>query len=59
MPEGNLTPFSNQKRAEMLTDTRNKKMARSAHAYVRGNTIQFYEWLERTAQSALPEGLPI
>ncbi|MDF3983255.1 DUF2252 family protein [Luteibacter sp. PPL201] len=28
-----------------LTALRNLKMARSAHAYVRGNTLQFYEWL--------------
>lgn len=26
-----------------------RKMARSAHAYVRGNTAKFYEWLEASA----------
>ena len=34
-------------------------MARSAHAYVRGNTLKFYEWLESLAPSSLPEGPPI
>ncbi|MDB5653545.1 MAG: hypothetical protein JWQ94_1158 [Tardiphaga sp.] len=32
------------------------KMARSAHAYVRGSTVQFYEWLEAQKRGALPEG---
>ena len=32
-------------RDAVLTKTRNLKMARSAHAYVRGNTVKFYEWL--------------
>jgi len=43
-------------RAAMLTDSRNLKMARSAHAYVRGNTRQFYEWLKALAPDALPAG---
>jgi uncharacterized protein (DUF2252 family) len=30
-------------------------MARSAHAYVRGNTVRFYEWLEGAGRK-LPEG---
>ena len=33
-------------------------MSRSAHAYVRGNTRKFYEWLEG-ASGKLPEGPPI
>ena len=32
------------------------KMARSAHAYVRGNTAQFYTWLESEAGLAMPQG---
>jgi uncharacterized protein (DUF2252 family) len=32
------------------------KMARSAHAYVRGSTIQFYEWLRAQKRGSLPEG---
>jgi uncharacterized protein (DUF2252 family) len=31
-------------------------MAASAHAYVRGNTMQFYEWLESLRRGSLPEG---
>jgi len=31
-------------------------MARSAHAYMRGNTVKFYEWLETTSGRAIPEG---
>jgi hypothetical protein len=33
-------------RSAVLLRTRNLKMARSAHAYVRGSTNKFYEWLE-------------
>jgi uncharacterized protein (DUF2252 family) len=32
------------------------KMARSAHAYVRGSTVKFYEWLEAQKRGRLPEG---
>src|ERR1700733_9895643 len=35
------------------------KMARSAHAYVRGSTIQFYQWLEVQKRGILPEGPPV
>ena len=31
-------------RATLLENIRKTKMARSQHAYVRGNTIRFYEW---------------
>jgi uncharacterized protein (DUF2252 family) len=31
-------------------------MARSAHAYVRGNTLQFYAWLNRAHKDSLPTG---
>ena len=34
-------------------------MAVSAHAYVRGNTLKFYEWLGSLKRGALPEGPPI
>lgn len=34
------------------------KMGRSAHAYVCGSTIQFYEWLEAQRSGTLPEGPP-
>ncbi|MET0284121.1 MAG: DUF2252 family protein [Polyangiales bacterium] len=32
------------------------KMASSAHAYVRGSTAKFYEWLDSSSASALPRG---
>jgi uncharacterized protein (DUF2252 family) len=35
------------------------KMARSAHAYVRGSTVKFYEWLEQQKSGTLPEGPPV
>lgn len=31
-------------------------MAASAHAYVRGSTVRFYEWLNASNRVALPEG---
>jgi uncharacterized protein (DUF2252 family) len=35
-----------EERDAILEAGRMRKMARSAHAYVRGNTVKFYEWLE-------------
>ncbi len=35
-------------RAAVLARTRTLKMARSQHAYVRGSTVKFYEWLEES-----------
>ena len=46
-------------RGVILQQQRNLKMARSAHAYVRGSTIKFYEWLQQTAAKSLPQGPPI
>jgi uncharacterized protein (DUF2252 family) len=46
-------------RQKILTQARNLKMARSAHAYVRGSTVKFYEWLESSSRSKLPEGPPV
>jgi uncharacterized protein (DUF2252 family) len=31
-------------------------MARSAHAYMRGNTLQFYDWLRTPTAASLPRG---
>lgn len=42
-------------RGARLIATRNLKMARSAHAYVRGSTVRFYEWLE-SSRGRVPEG---
>jgi len=52
-------PVKPADRAQVLLSNRQAKMARSAHAYVRGNTLQFYQWLEKNSASALPEGPPI
>lgn len=46
-------------RLEPLTQLRNLKMARSAHAYVRGSTVQFYEWLQSQSGRRLPSGPPV
>jgi len=42
-----------------LRSQQNLKMARSAHAYVRGNTAQFYDWLRHKGRVAIPPGPPI
>ncbi len=42
-------------RLAVLTAERHLKMAASAHAYVRGSTTRFYEWLEASSL-VLPEG---
>jgi len=47
--------ISPEQRADHLRATRNLKMARSAHAYVRGSTTKFYEWLE-TSPASVPTG---
>jgi uncharacterized protein (DUF2252 family) len=46
-------------RQAILEENRRLKMARSAHAYVRGNTLQFYEWLKEGLGKKLPQGPPI
>jgi uncharacterized protein (DUF2252 family) len=43
-------------RAKILSLRRNHKMAISAHAYVRGSTVKFYEWLKAQKLGSLPEG---
>jgi uncharacterized protein (DUF2252 family) len=44
-------------RHTILETNRTRKMARSAHAYVRGNTAKFYEWLEASPVAArVPAG---
>ena len=43
-------------RAARLTAERNRKMAASVHAYVRGSTTRFYEWLGASDHTALPDG---
>ena len=46
-------------REAALTAERNRKMAASAHAYVRGSTVRFYQWLEASSRVTLPEGPPV
>lgn len=46
-------------RARILETRRTHKMARSAHAYVRGATEQFYAWLLEGANDAIPSGPPV
>ena len=42
-----------------LRRSRDLKMAGSASAYVRGNTLKFYEWLAASDIGKLPQGPPI
>lgn len=47
-------------RQTILEGKRTRKMARSTHAYVRGNTAKFYEWLDASpAAKRVPQGPPI
>jgi len=50
-------PIRPSRRQAALTERRQLKMAQSAHAYVRGNTLKFYEWLDSaTGSSLVPQG---
>ncbi|MDX7951690.1 DUF2252 family protein [Lichenihabitans sp. Uapishka_5] len=50
-----VTPFPDPAdRLARLEARRDRKMARSAHAYVRGSTAQFYQWLREIDHSAVP-----
>jgi len=46
-------------RSSTLIAKRDLKMARSAHAFVRGSTDQFYEWLASPKTTAIPAGPPV
>lgn len=46
-------------RIRTLIGERNRKMASSAHAYVRGSTKRFYEWLSQTEHANIPSGPPV
>lgn len=59
MKSKSFTAPSVKERASLLAEIRNLKMARSAHCYVRGNTLKFYEWLEVNKGQSIPEGPPI
>jgi uncharacterized protein (DUF2252 family) len=55
MPKNKKLPGLDARDA-ILTARRNAKMARSTHAYVRGNTAKFYEWLEQADIRTIPQG---
>ncbi|AXC16078.1 hypothetical protein ACPOL_6870 (plasmid) [Acidisarcina polymorpha] len=46
-------------RMRVLEGRRQAKMSESAHAYVRGNTLQFYQWLDLNSAQSVPEGPPV
>ncbi|HEY4059412.1 MAG TPA: DUF2252 family protein, partial [Kofleriaceae bacterium] len=46
-------------RTNTLIARRELKMARSAHAYVRGSTERFYEWIAEDAGKFVPSGPPV
>src|ERR1700761_8861390 len=52
----NPDPVSPHRRSRTLEARRALKMAGSAHAYVRGSTVQFYKWLEERGERAVPKG---
>lgn len=52
---GRSPTFGPDQRAAVLERHRTLKMAKSAHAYVRGNTAKFYEWLDGHP-GGFPEG---
>src|ERR1700722_5888642 len=43
-------------RPRTLDERRTLKMAGSAHAHVRGSTVQFYGWLQERGDRAVPKG---
>jgi uncharacterized protein (DUF2252 family) len=59
MTKPQISYVQSTERGAALRETRNLKMAGSAHAYVRGNTLKFYEWLDTTDQSKIPQGPPV
>jgi uncharacterized protein (DUF2252 family) len=48
-------PAPAQRRARLLA-RQTLKMAASAHAYVRGSTLHFYDWLQDQRSGAIPTG---
>jgi uncharacterized protein (DUF2252 family) len=43
-------------RAQVLLALQNAKMAASAHAFVRGATVRFYQWLDANHTWSIPQG---
>jgi len=52
-------PPTPENRLPVLEARRTLKMAGSAHAYVRGSTLQFYAWLEEYGEKSVPKSPPI
>ena len=52
----NATFPTSARRIKILTERRRLKMASSAHAFVRGSTVQFYQWLQEHGERAVPKG---
>ncbi|MBE1161560.1 DUF2252 family protein [Dyella acidiphila] len=52
----NRSIVSPEQRSAALVDRRNRKMAQSAHAFVRGTTARFYQWLASRHAPVLPDG---
>ncbi|CAO3426389.1 DUF2252 family protein [Azospirillum doebereinerae] len=60
MPSSKSHAVPPDQRQALLAQRRNLKMAQSAHAYVRGSTVKFYEWLEASAAGGkIPDGPPV
>jgi uncharacterized protein (DUF2252 family) len=59
MRKSKASPPSFEDRKGILDRTRAQKMARSSHRYVRGNTLQFYEWLASPVADGIPDGPPV
>jgi uncharacterized protein (DUF2252 family) len=59
MVKTRLSTVKPRHRQATLTNRRRLKMAQSAHAYVRGNTLLFYEWLESKTGKLIPQGPPV
>jgi uncharacterized protein (DUF2252 family) len=56
MPVKSLQLPTRANRHRTLEERRRLKMASSAHAYVRGSTVQFYRWLHERGARAVPKG---
>jgi uncharacterized protein (DUF2252 family) len=54
-----IPPLRPHGRQSILAELQKLKMARSAHAYVRGNTVKFYEWLKTASGDLIPNGPPV
>jgi uncharacterized protein (DUF2252 family) len=52
-------PPAPDRRKTRLDGIRTLKMAASAHAYVRGSTVKFYDWLEGPRHGTVPDGPPV